>query len=305
MEQSAITLERLRTFTRIAERGTLSAVAREFGVGQSTITRHLSELETALGVSLFTRTTRRVRLTEEGTRYYCHCQKILGLVEQASQDMQETSRATGGTIRISCTSAFGILHVSRLIFAFQTLHPAITMELSVTDEQVDLLRDGIDIAIRLAPLADSSLKLRSLGQSRRLLVATPTWIERHGPLRKPKDLAGLEGIRLSRVQGSDKLHLTTPGGQKTTIPFQSRLNVDHGLTAREALLAGRGFGPAHQWLIQDCLKDGRLAVILPEHTLPPIPLSMLILPERAPIARIRLCADFLAAQIAKIPGIHA
>ena len=158
----------MRTFVRIAERGNLAAVARETGSGQSTITRHLRELEEALGVSLLTRTTRRSALTEEGMRYYAQCLQILCLVEQASQEMRQTRQATAGTVRISCTAALGVLHVSRLLFAFQDVNPGIRVEFSLTDERVDLVREGVDIAIRLGPLTDSSMKLRSLGESQRV-----------------------------------------------------------------------------------------------------------------------------------------
>src|SRR4051794_37816728 len=160
----------MRSFVRVAERGSLSAVARELGIGQSTITRHLRELEQAVGVPLLTRTTRRVTLTDEGRRYYADCVQILRLVEQASDEARSTRSAAAGTIRISCTAAFGVLHVCRLIFAFQDRHAEIGVDLSVADERVDLVREGVDIALPLGPLTESSMKLRALGQSHRLLV---------------------------------------------------------------------------------------------------------------------------------------
>ncbi|MGY3614741.1 DNA-binding transcriptional LysR family regulator [Bradyrhizobium sp. USDA 10063] len=180
MDKSDITLERMRSFVRVAERGSLSAVARELGVGQSTITRHLRELEEAVGVPLLSRTTRRVTMTDEGRRYYANCVQILRLVEQARDEARGTRGQPAGTIRISCTAAIGVLHVSRLIFAFQDRYPDIAIDLSLTDERVDLVREGVDIALRLGPLTDSSMKLRPLGQSRRLLVAAPAYLAAQG-----------------------------------------------------------------------------------------------------------------------------
>ena len=165
MDRSDVTLERMRTFVRVAERGSLSAVARELGVGQSTVTRHLRELEEAVGVPLLSRTTRRVTMTDEGSRYYADSVQILRLVEQAGDEARGTRGAPAGTIRISCTAALGVLHVSRLIFAFQDRYPDIGVDLSLTDERIDLVREGVDIALRLGPLTDSSMKLRALGQS--------------------------------------------------------------------------------------------------------------------------------------------
>lgn len=307
MDKSGVSLERMRTFVRVAERGSLSAVARELGVGQSTITRHLRELEEAVGVSLLSRTTRRVTMTEEGGRYYVNSVQILRLVEQASDEARGARGAPAGMIRISCTAAFGVLHLSRLIFAFQDRYAGIGVDLNLTDERVDLVREGIDIAIRLGPLTDSSMKLRALGQSRRLLVASPSYLAAQGrpaAPRDPRDLSGHEGIRMSNIAGSDTLVLLGPGGERHTAPFEGHLRVDHGLAAREAFVAGRGIGPAHRWLVDDLLADGRLEAILPDYSPPPVPLSMLIVPERAGISRVRLLVDFLAREIGHIPGIE-
>jgi DNA-binding transcriptional LysR family regulator len=293
----------MRTFVRVAERGSLSAVARELGVGQSTVTRHLRELEEAIGAPLLSRTTRRVAMTDEGSRYYADSVQILRLVEQAGDEARGARGAPAGTIRISCTAAFGVLHASRLIFAFQDRYPDIEVDLSLTDERVDLVREGVDIALRLGPLTDSSMKLRALGQSRRLLVAAPDYLAARGRPAVPWDLSGHEGIRMSNIAGSDTLALRGPGGERYAAPFGGRFRVDHGLAAREALVAGRGIAPAHQWLVDDLVTAGRLEAILPDYSLPSVPLNMLIVPERAGIARVRLLVDFLAIQIGGVPGI--
>jgi DNA-binding transcriptional LysR family regulator len=304
MDKSDVTLERMRTFVRVAERGSLSAVARELGLGQSTVTRHLRELEQAVGVPLLSRTTRRVTMTDEGSRYYADSVQILRLVEQAGDEARGTRGAPAGTIRISCTAAIGVLHVSQLIFAFQDRYPDIGVDLSLTDERIDLVREGVDIALRLGPLTDSSMKLRPLGHSRRLMVAAPDYLAARGTPSAPQELSGHDGIRMSNIAGSDILALQGPGGERHLVPFGGRFRVDHGLAAREALVAGRGVAPAHRWLVDDLLAAGRLEVILPDYSLPSVPLSMLIVPERAGIARVRLLVDFLAAQIGTIPGIE-
>ncbi|MFB9983187.1 LysR family transcriptional regulator [Mesorhizobium kowhaii] len=304
MDKSDITLERMRTFVRVAERGKLSLVANELGIGQSTVTRHLQELEEAVGVPLLSRTTRRVTLTDEGSRYYANSMQILRLVEQAGDEARGARGAPAGTVRISCTAAFGVLHASRFIFAFQDRYPEIGIDLSLTDERVDLVREGVDIALRLGPLTDSSLKLRALGQSRRLLVASPDYLAARGRPVIPPDLSRHEGIRMSNVAGSETLALQGAGGELHIVPFAGRLRIDHGLAAREALVAGRGIAPAHRWLIDDLLAAGLLETILVDYSLPSVPLNMLIVPERAAVARVRLLVDFLAEQIADIPGIE-
>lgn len=300
----AVDLDRMRTFVRVAERGSLSAVARETGSGQSTITRHLNELEAALGVALLSRTTRQVALTQEGERYYARCVQILRQVEQAGEEARGARGAAAGTIRLSCTAALGVLHVSRLIFAFQDQYPNIGIDLSLTDERIDLVREGVDIALRLGPLADSAMKLRAVGTSERLLVAAPSYLERKGAPERPSDLAGHEAIRMSNVTGSDVLVLEAPSGERDAVPFEGRLRVDHGLAARQALLAGRGLAPAHRWLVDDLLASGALRQVLPNYRLPGVPLNMLIAPERAAITRVRLLADFLVEAAREIPGLR-
>ncbi len=304
MDKSDVTFERMRSFVRVAERGSLSMVAREFGVGQSTITRHLRELEDAIGVPLLSRTTRRVTMTDEGRRYYANSVQILRLVEQAGDEARGTRGAPAGTIRISCSAAIGVLHISRLIFTFQDRYADIGVDLGLTDERVDLVREGVDIALRLGPLTDSSMKLRPLGQSRRLLVAAPDYLAARGTPAIPPDLDGHEGIRMTNVAGSETLVLLGPGGLSHAVSFGGRFRVDHGLAAREALVAGRGIAPAHRWLVDDLLASGRLRAILPDYAPPPVPLSMLIVPERAGIARVRLLVDFLAEWIGGVPGIE-
>ncbi len=304
MDKSDLNLINMRSFVRVAERGSLSAVARELGLGQSTISRHLQELEDAVGVPLLSRTTRRVTLTDEGSRYYANCVQILRLIEQAGDEARGARGAASGTIRISCTAAFGILHITRLVFAFQDRYPDIAIDLNLTDERIDLVREGVDIALRLAPLTDSSLKLRPLGYSHRLLVASPDYLAKRGTPRTPQDLAGHDGIRMTNVAGSEVLVVMAPDRERHEVPFRGCFRTNHGLGVREAVLAGRGIGASHAWLVDDLIAAGRLTVILPDHRLPSTPLNMLIVPERAGIARVRLLIDHLAEEIARLPGIR-
>src|SRR3954471_15673354 len=305
MDRSDVTLERMRSFVRVAERGSLSAIARELGLGQSTVTRQIRELEQAVGVPLLTRTTRSVTMTEEGRRYYADCVQILRLVELAGDEARSTRGAPAGTVRVSCTAAFGVLHVSRLVFAFQDRYPDIAVDLSLTDERIDLVREGVDIALRLAPLADSAMKLRGLGHSHRLLVASPDYLARHGTPTTAQQLAGHDGIRMPNVAGSDVLSLQAPDGRHHQVPFRGRFRANHGLAVREAVLAGRGIAAAHHWLVDDLIKTGQLTPLLPGYTLPSVPLNMLIVPERAGIARVRLLIDDLVEQIGRLPGIRS
>jgi DNA-binding transcriptional LysR family regulator len=304
MDKSNATLDRMLTFVRVVERGSLSAVARELQLGQSTVTRQLKELEEAIGVPLLSRTTRRLAVTGEGFRYYASCINILRLVEQAGYEARSIHGAPAGNVRISCTSAFGVMHICRILFAFQKRNPEIAVDLNLTDEKIDLIREGVDIAIRLGPLNDSSMKLRALGMSRRLLVASPEYLTTAGRPEGPDDVSTHEFIRMTNVAGSQLLELLAPDGQHRVIELRGRFRVDHGLAARQALAAGVGIAAAHRWLVDDLLDAGQLEVLLPDYDLASVPLSMLIVPERADVARVRLLVDFLAKEISAIPGIE-
>ncbi len=230
--------------------------------------------------------------------------QILRLLEQAGDEARGSSGAPAGTIRMTCTASFGVMHASRLIFAFQDRYPEIGIDFGLTDQRIDLVREGVDLALRLAPLTESSLKLRTLGQSQRLRAASPDYLAAHGRPMTPQDLSRHQGIRMVNVAGSDMLTFEGPGQEIHRVPFGGRLRVDHGLAAREAMMAGRGIAATHRWLVDDLLAAGRLEAILPDYRLPPVPLNLLIVPERAGIARVRLLIDFLVEQIRTVPGIE-
>ena len=296
-------MERMRSFVRIAERGSLSAVAREFGVGQSTITRHLHELEEAVGTPLLSRTTRSVALTEEGRRYRESAVEILRLVDDATSDARGELEASAGIVRVSCSAFFGVMHFCRLIFAFQDEHPDIRVDLVLTDERLDLVRDGVDLAIQIGELADSQMKLRPLGNVHAILVASTAYLERHGRPLHPDDLASHEVIRKTNIAKSNQLCLTDRDNNTHVATFLGRFRADNGLASREALIAGRGIAPVPPWLIDDLLDSGQLELVLPQYKLPATPVNMLILPDRAGVARVRLLKDYLITNIGSIPGV--
>ena len=303
MDRSNVTLERMRSFVRVVERGSLSAVAREEGVGQSTVSRHVAELEAALGASLLSRTTRRLTLTDEGRRYHAEARTILRLVDEATDGVRNAGGGLTGTVRVSCTAALGVRHVCRALFALQDRYPGISIDLSLTDERIDLVREATDVAIRLGPLAESSLQRKAIGRSRRILVASRGYLADHGRPQHPADLSRHLAIRMSNVAGSDTLCLHGPDGATARIPVGGNLLVDHGLAAREALAQGRGIAVAHVWLVDDLLAADAIEQVLPDHAPEPVPLSILVVPGRIRIKRVRLVVDALAAALTELPGL--
>jgi DNA-binding transcriptional LysR family regulator len=303
MDRSGVTLERMRSFVRVAERGSLSAVAREQGVGQSTITRHVADLERALGITLFNRTTRRITLTDDGRRYHAEARMILRLVDEATDGARNAGSGLTGKVRVSCTAALGVRHVCQIIFAIQDRHPGLVIDLSLSDDRIDLVREAVDVAIRLGPLTDSSMQCRAIGRSRRVLVASPNYLAARGRPERPDDLLQHAAIRMSRIDGSDILHLSEPNGTTVRVPFDGHLLVDHGLAMREAVAQGRGIAATHFWLVDDMLKAGTIEQVLPDFAPESVRLSLLAIPGRTRIKRIRMLVDALASSLATLPGI--
>ena len=304
MDKPAITLERMRTFVQVAERGSFSAVARENGVGQSTITRHITELETGLGATLLNRTTRRVTFTAEGAKYLVDASAILRLVDEAADGIRAASDRLSGSIRVSSTAALGVHHVAKALFAFQDQHPSVKIDLGLSDVRIDLVREAVDIAIRLGPLADSTMQRKAVGNSHRILAASRDYLDEHGRPQGPGDLLRHQNIRMSNVGGSETLTLCRSGEDSVTIPVDGRFVVDHGLAAREAIMQGRGIASAHVWLIDDLLHSGVVEQILPDYAPAPVPLSILIVPGRARITRVRALIDALGDALFGLPGIR-
>ena len=224
-------------------------------------------------------------------------------MDEATDKARSAGGGPVGTVRVSCTAALGVRHVCRSLFAFQDRYPGIDIDLSLSDERIDLVRDAADVAIRLGPLTDSSMQRKAIGRSRRVLVAARGYLAAHGRPERPDDLLRHLTIRMSNVAGSDTLALRGPDGATARVPCGDRLLVDHGLAAREALAQGRGIAAAHVWLVDDLLAAGAIEHILPDFAPEPVPLSILVVPGRLRIKRIRLAVDALAASLAELPGI--
>jgi DNA-binding transcriptional LysR family regulator len=244
-----------------------------------------------------------VTLTQEGLRYLTEARTILRLVDEATDDARSASGDLIGKVRISCTAALGVRHVSGALFAIQKSFPGIAIDLSLSDVRIDLVCEAVDLAVRLGPLDDSSMKLKQVGQSHRVLVASRGYLEKNGTPGSVEDLARHQSIRMINVAGSERLRLTDVDGDAKTVRLSGRLTVDHGLAAREAVRQGQGIAACHVWLVDDLLASGEVERVLPTVSLEPVPLSILYVPARARVARVRKVIDELAMRLSAVPGV--
>jgi DNA-binding transcriptional LysR family regulator len=292
----------VETFVRLAERASFSQAARDLGTSQPTVSRQVRELEGLVGTALVQRTTRRVVLTPAGQRFYRDARELLALYDRARGQAAAGAAELSGTLRIAAPVAFGELVLVRQVIAFRERHPAIKIDLQLHDRYVDLIDEGVDVAIRIGELVDSSLIARRLGRVRQVLVASPAYLRAHGEPRRVRDLARHAYARFGGLRAGQRRTLVGPQGPRE-VTVGGWLRVNNALAIREAILAGAALGALHEYAVAALIEQGALKRILPRHELPPQDLHALY-PARTLTPRTRQFIDFLAAELAAVPGIH-
>ena len=285
-------LAAMATFVAIVEHGSLTAAAQALGKAQPTMVRSLATLEAHLGVRLLRRTTRRLALTAEGRDYLDRCRRILADVDEAERAMDSSTVAARGALRVTAPVTFGQLHVMPVLNDFLRRWPEVNIDLLLLDRPVDLLEEGIDLAVRIGPLADSSLVAVPAGVMRRVVVASPALLARTGEPRTPEALTALPCVRF--LGGTGAMHwVFSVDGKTVQVPIAPRLTVNQALPAVSACVAGLGFGRFLAYQVRAPLAAGTLRCVLERHELPPLPVSLLTSERRAMSHRLRLLRDAL------------
>lgn len=255
-------------FARIVESGSFSKAAAEFGITQPTATKAVAAMEARLGARLLHRTTRGVSPTEVGTLYYERCKAIAAEIEAADNLATLMQRGVGGTLRVSTSVAFGRRVLVPLAMSYMREHPGLTVDLSFDDRYVNMVEQGIDLAVRMGRLADSTLGARYLGRNPWVMVAAPAYLKAHGAPKQPRDLAQHACLIYSTVQGDDRWMFTGPDGKEQVVAVRGPLRSNN----LSALLAGarEGLGIAIlPWYVaRESVADGSVRPILERYTLP-------------------------------------
>ena len=288
-------------FVRIIELGSLSAAGRDRRMSPAVVSNRVARLEGSLGVRLLNRTTRRVSPTEEGATFYEHCLSILNELEQAESVISERLTEPRGPIKVTLPSAFGRLHVAPHVPAFLARHPHLQVRLHLTDSLVDLVQERIDLAIRIAELADSQAIARKLAANRRVIVAAPSYLARHPPPQEPADLLK-HNCLLLRFPGSRQYRWTLQGPDgPVTLRVAGTMDANNGEVLRDWCLAGHGLALKSVWEIVEDLNESRLQVVLPDY--PPLGHAIYALypHSRYLPARVRVFIDFLAEIYGPVP----
>jgi DNA-binding transcriptional LysR family regulator len=280
----------VESFVSVAGRGSLSAAARAEGVTPAVIGRRLDALEQRLGVKLLVRTTRSIALTFEGASFLEDCQRILNDLANAEASVSLGGVKASGHVRVSAPAGFGRRHVAPLLKAFLEANPDVSCTLDLTDRVVDLVNEGIDCAVRIGEMADSSLVSIRLAENRRVVVASPAYLTRRGVPAVPQDLAAHNCLSLGQQRGwlfcNDK-------GAVVTVKVNGRLECNDGAVLHEWALAGHGLAWRSLWEVEGDLRSGRLVPVLDRFAAPATGIYA-VFPQRKHLAlRVRLLIDHL------------
>ncbi|MBO9652548.1 MAG: LysR family transcriptional regulator [Variovorax sp.] len=257
----------MEMFVRVVETGSFSKAAGEFNTTQPTVTKQVAATEARLKVRLLNRNTRGVSLTEAGALYYEKCKSIVRDAEEADSIVKLRQSQAQGLLRIGTSTAFGRRVIVPLALEFMARHPQVQVDLSFEDRYVDLVAQGIDVAVRMGKLADSSLGARYLGMNPWVMVAAPDYLKKHGTPKKAQDLSAHVALIYSSVVGDDVWHMHTPKGEPVSVPVSGRLRSNNVSAVLAAARAGLGIALMPRYVASDSLASGQVDEVLADHAL--------------------------------------
>jgi len=293
-------LEAWAIFARVTELRSFSAAAEELGLSNATVSKAITRLEQRLGVTLFHRTTRTLSLTPSGQSLAGRAAALLSDAEAAEECAREEATGPRGLVRIAVPMSFGVSHVAPILPDLLAQCPGLSIDLNLSDERIDLIESGIDVALRIGALADSSLKARRLADIPTMLVAAPSYLAARGEPRTPEDLSGHACFAYSNLDRSDRIRMVAKDGREATVQPRGPLITNNGEAMLPALIAGHGLALLPEFILKKDFEAGRLAHVLPDWAGPPIALH-LVMPSSGPRpARVSAVIDFFSKRLARL-----
>jgi DNA-binding transcriptional LysR family regulator len=286
----------MRTFVEISDRGSLTAAARVLESSLPAVVRTLAALEAHLGVRLLNRTTRRIALTDEGRSYLESSRTVLAALADAENALKEDAAEPAGPITITAPVLFGQMYVSPVITRFALQFPRVKLRVLLHDRVVNLIEEGVDLAVRIGELQDSSVIAQALGSVRHVVVASPALLAARGRPKHPEDLRGAPCVR---VAGDSRLNWSFPISKRRTlqVPVRGNLEFNHIAPAVEACAAGAGFGRFLSYQVRPHVAARTLRVVLREFEPPPKPVNIVYPHARLLPGRTRLLIDWLKREV--------
>lgn len=291
----------MAAFVRVVEKGGFAAAAEDLALTPSAVSKIVTRLEQRLGVQLLTRTTRRIAMTAEGETYFRRCLDILAAIEAAEAEVVTSGTSLKGPVRVNSGTAIGRHHLTQILPEFLRRHPGITVELDVTDRQIDLIADHVDVAVRTGRLADSSLVARRVAEARRIICVSPAYLERHGTPKVPADLVRHNCIIVANVAHLSRWPFYTPEGVNR-LAVSGDVTSDSGDILMDLALAGHGIIRTLEITAAHHVREGRLVSLLADvHVDEPTPIWAVTPPRRNRVPRVRAFVDFLVERLGRAP----
>jgi DNA-binding transcriptional LysR family regulator len=288
----------MKVFAKVAELSGFAEAARQLGMSPAAVTRAVGALEKAIGAPLLARTTRTVRLTEAGGRYLDDCRRILLEIAEIEAAAGGAHARPTGLLTVTAPVLFGAMHVQPIVVRFLRAHDGVTAHTVFVDRNVNLIEEGVDVAVRVGELADSGMHAVSVGKVRRMLCASPQYLKKHGEPRHPSDLSSHQMILASGASSSPEWRFGR--NQKTAIALKPRLNCNLNEAAISAALDGFGITRVLSYQIDAHLKAGKLKALLIEHEAGPIPIHV-VRAGGSPSAKVRAFVDLTVDTLRKDP----
>ncbi|MFJ4290520.1 LysR family transcriptional regulator [Cupriavidus sp. NPDC089707] len=289
-------------FLRVLDLGSISAAARSLGLSVAVASQRLQRLERDLGVRLLHRTTRRLHATPEGAVLAEQGRALVDDLEALGASLRQASTGISGTLRVTTSSSFGRLYVSPLLPRFLEQHPGLSVSVNLTDNVLDLVSAGFDLAIRIGALDDSTLVARRLAINRRVLCAAPDYLRRRGTPRTPHDLVRHDCLVLVGSQGRQDVWTLGDGqGGEIAVRVRGRIEANTGELLSDAALAGFGIALHSTWHVGGDLRAGRLVQVLPDFPIADTGIYAVMPQRRLVPPRVRAFADYLAQEYGENP----
>jgi DNA-binding transcriptional LysR family regulator len=289
----------MRCFVRAVETGSFSAVAREMQIGQPNVSRHIASLEKSLGTRLLHRSTRHMVATPEGQRYYAQARHALDIISQAESEAHGEQNPHG-LLRVSCAESLGTDVLMAAMPAFLSRYPRIDVELRLGDDYIDLIAEGVDVAIRGGVLKDSALRARRIGTSERIFVASTVYLQKNGWPEQPANLHQHQCIIYTLIGGGSG---AWPFEQEdVNVTGRLRLNNLEGI--RRAVLQDLGIAYLPSWMMADALRSGAVQAVLTEHARAGTPINAVYAAERLLPQRASAFIEFIGELFSSVPGLN-
>lgn len=290
-------LNALAVFAAVAEQGGFTAAADQLGVAKTKVSLVVARLEAQLGQMLFARTTRRVMLTEAGQALYGQCVPAVRALQEALAELGGDTQLAG-TLRIASPIEYASQALARALPVFAARHPGLSIDLRTNERVVDMVKEGIDVALRLGWLRDSSLRAVRLGEFEQWVVASPSYLRQAPPLRHPADLARHEWVGLALMATPFQWKFTSARGQTRSVRVQGRVRADSVAALRGLLVAGWGVSVMDESSAGESVRSGALVRVLPQWSLPKGGLYAVVPPGRHTPAKARAFIEFYRAWLA-------